>query len=331
MSPQFDEYEIKFNVRRVSLDDYPQAAHGTSAVCGSGDAHVITLNANFSIVLGSIPLQGSLQQGKLQTNLVAKTSPHLLTWMASALGLSGQSYFSPNATVTPQISGVFNGDVLKALSTLDSANYAGYAIIPRFPTEVYYHCSTVNENLAIYKMLYNTTLDISPWDQVLQREASRILAAMMSLCHDPQMFHQANLRNADQPSATINGVVGKWGLLQQWTESMLGQYKTMVNWPVVAVKMDTLAQYYRSHREREAREACGITTQFTISNRTLSALTVKTTNACTVGVAVPPSALTTRNSAYKYEQLSSVDPLTVWIPMTAGQTVTLPLTKRIMW
>ncbi|KAJ3330958.1 hypothetical protein HDU93_010024, partial [Gonapodya sp. JEL0774] len=47
-----EQYEATYNVRRVTLDDLPQAAHGTATSGGSSDAHTITLNSTFATAAG---------------------------------------------------------------------------------------------------------------------------------------------------------------------------------------------------------------------------------------------------------------------------------------
>ncbi|KAJ3334466.1 hypothetical protein HDU93_007882, partial [Gonapodya sp. JEL0774] len=192
--------------------------------------------------------------------------------MATVLSLDGKSYWSPNSMVTPQISGVFNGDVYTQLtqhgivtivgdnsraslvptdlyglwrSTAASSNYVGYAVIPRQPTEVYYDCSLVEENVGVYNGMYLAKLGSnSTWPQILQREQDRLTTMLLNLRHDPHMFHQANLRNHDLPKVTINRITGPWGLYEQWFENVFARYNQLVTWPVVTLKMDDLAQFY---------------------------------------------------------------------------------------
>ncbi|KXS21755.1 hypothetical protein M427DRAFT_107155 [Gonapodya prolifera JEL478] len=273
--------------------------------------------------------------------------------MATVLGLTGQPYWSSNGMVTPEISGVFNGDAYTVLtannittivgdnsrsqlvpsdiyglwrSTSASSNYVGYAVIPRQPTEVYYDCSTVAEDIYLYNNMYFNTFGYnSTWSQILSREQTRLTSMLLNLRHDPHMFHQANLRNHDLARVIINRISGRWGLYEQWFETVFARYNQLVTWPVVSLKMDDLAQFYR---EREARTTCSISTSFTVSTYQVTGVTISTSGACKVGITIPTN-VTSVNPAHSYEQLGS-DPLTVWVPMTSGTPVTIPV-NAVKW
>ncbi|KAJ3320039.1 hypothetical protein HDU93_003617, partial [Gonapodya sp. JEL0774] len=163
---------------------------------------------------------------------------------SSYLSLSGRSWFSPHSMVTPQVSGLFNGDMYKVLTaagvtavvgdnsrpevvpankyhpwrtTNGSANYEGFLVVPRQPTEIYFDTSTPDENIALYNAGHpgaNWT-----WQRLLDYEANRLVVMMLALRQDPHMFHQANLRNADQPVVTVGTGKGRLGILQQWVEA----------------------------------------------------------------------------------------------------------------
>ena len=52
------------------------------------------------------------------------------------------------------------------------------------------------------------------------------------------MFHQANLRQTDVDTLTINGLSGQYSLLQMWVESILNEFTQYVNWPIITKKHD---------------------------------------------------------------------------------------------
>ncbi|KAJ3327860.1 hypothetical protein HDU93_001780, partial [Gonapodya sp. JEL0774] len=232
--------------------------------------------------------------------------------MAQTMGLVGQSWWSPGSIITPAITGLFNGDALSVftangivtavgdnsrsalvpsnkyldwVSTQASSNFDGFHVIPRQPAEVYYTSDTVTQNVQIYNSIYSSQLGTSNWTQILDREVARVVPMLMSLRHDPHMFHQANLRNIDQPIVTVGGKTGRLSLLQQWVEAIVAKYTATVTWPIQGLKMDDLALLYR---ERESRETCGISTTLNVATGVVSSVTVKTTNACKVGVTLPP-------------------------------------------
>jgi hypothetical protein len=126
---------------------------------------------------------------------------------ADAAGWTGQPYYSRTSIVTPAISGLWNGDALKALvdngytslvgdssrentinpqdsywpfvTTLESSNYDGFRIIPRSPTVIYFNSSTSDEVTNLYNRLYPG----SPlkWQQILTSEKNRVLYKLLQL------------------------------------------------------------------------------------------------------------------------------------------------------
>jgi len=64
------------------------------------------------------------------------------------------------------------------------------------------------------------------------------------------MFHESNLRNADFPVITMNGASGHYGLLQQWVERIVEEITKYVDWPIISLKMDELAQTYIKRMDR---------------------------------------------------------------------------------
>ncbi|KAI8465295.1 MAG: hypothetical protein J3K34DRAFT_461466 [Monoraphidium minutum] len=200
--------------------------------------------------------------------------------MAEALGLSGRASYSGKCLVTPQISGLANGDVLSSfaaaavtcatgdntwrhlmhptnphamLSTTAAANgYDGFSILPRWATEIYFNCSTVQQNLDLYNHIYAPQLGPSTFDQVLDREAARVLGNILALRKDPHMMHQANLRV--EGGSTTDFTVGS-SLLMRWVERVLSRLTGWVTWPVRSLKLDDLMAAYSA---RAARDACAL-------------------------------------------------------------------------
>ncbi|KXS12096.1 hypothetical protein M427DRAFT_34999, partial [Gonapodya prolifera JEL478] len=274
--------------------------------------------------------------------------------MAQQLGLVGKAWWSPNSIVTPQISGLFNGDTLAALtaqglttavgdnsranlvpadkyqfwrSNTSTSNYNGYTVIPRSPTEVYYTSDTVDQNVQIYNTIYGTQLGTSTWAQILERENARVIPMLLGFRHDPHMFHQANLRNIDQPSVTIGSKTGRLSILQQWVENVLAKYTSLVSWPVQSMRMDDLAVLYR---DRLARETCSISTSFTVTSSVLTTISISTVNACKVGVTLPLGSIPSGTGPWTTEKIGN-EPMTVWVNMAAGSTASIPLTGGVAW
>jgi len=94
------------------------------------------------------------------------------------LGMYERPCFSKHSIISPQISGLHNADALKAfteneiysavgdtarkdlspanvylplITNMTTSNFEGFSVIPRHSTEVYWDCSTIEENMAKYK------------------------------------------------------------------------------------------------------------------------------------------------------------------------------------
>jgi hypothetical protein len=50
---------------------------------------------------------------------------------------------------------------------------------------------------------------------------------LLGLHHDAFMFHQANLRQTDVASSTINGVTAQYSLFQMWVETIVQEFVRM--------------------------------------------------------------------------------------------------------
>ncbi|KAI8800588.1 hypothetical protein BJ742DRAFT_764017 [Cladochytrium replicatum] len=281
---------------------------------------------------------------------------------AKLLGLEGQSFFSIRTMVTPQITGLFNGDALAAMkengilaavgdnsrtnlvsprglwfpvyTTMDTSNYDGGIIIPRSPAEVYFSCTTPELNQALYdKMYFAYYKGNSSYEENMQREANRAMYKFLSLTHDPYMFHQANLRTS-LPTVTIGTQTGTFSLVQQWAEHVLQKMQSIVIWPVTSLKLDELLD---SFLERELREACGLSTTLVLSKdvATLQGIEVVSTASCGGAVTVP-----VRNSELNVEkeveglierdELGN-EPLVIWMDNDKSKAFSFTLRTPIKW
>ncbi|KAJ3317489.1 hypothetical protein HDU76_001159 [Blyttiomyces sp. JEL0837] len=298
-------------------------------------------------------------------------------WMAVTAGWVGQPYWSNHSMVTPSISGLFNGDALKALwdfgirsiqgditrvNTLNDTNYywpmvtsvatsnfGGMTVLPRSATRVYYNCSTTQENVLLHNALYPG--QGATMKSILQQEIDRVVYKLFALHQDAYMFHQANLRNADLTA--VNGTVlpdttalrylaaypgggtkayrgGTLGLLQAWAESITAAYNQYTTWPMVTYKVDELESRAQA---RVTRETAGVVVTLVNASRFgFNTLQVSTVKPCVAGVSFPKgvtsSWFVTPGATWVYEQLGS-DPLTVWVPLNAGETVTMKLKANV--
>jgi len=195
------------------------------------------------------------------------------------LGMYDRDCYSKHSIVTPEISGLHNGDNLKALkenevyyavgdtsrtdlspgnfyfpfiSNMTTSNFDGFVVFPRQPPQVYWDCSTIEENMIEYKQRYPDRVTVT-WEQHLDEEADLHVKNFLKMRHDPYMFHEGNLRNADYPVVTIGTATGNFGMMQQWVERMVVEFNKYFNWPVISIKMDDLAATYI---DRISRASC---------------------------------------------------------------------------
>ncbi|KAJ3006452.1 UNVERIFIED_CONTAM: hypothetical protein HDU68_004059, partial [Siphonaria sp. JEL0065] len=155
-------------------------------------------------------------------------------------GLDGKPFWSNRSMVTPGISGIFNGDALKALmdfgvtaavadssrpktlnrdrpmwwpmtTTVAENGYAGFTLIPRQSLNIYFNTTNPTYNTQLYNNIYKTN---HTFNYLMEMEVSRNMRTLALLSWQPAMFHQANLRNADLPVVTIGSATGKLGMMQ---------------------------------------------------------------------------------------------------------------------
>ncbi|OUM59544.1 hypothetical protein PIROE2DRAFT_14877 [Piromyces sp. E2] len=196
------------------------------------------------------------------------------------LGMYNRPCFSKHSIVTPEISGLHNGDNLKAftenqvyyavgdtsrvdlspanfyfpyITNMTQSNFDGFVVFPRQPPQIYWFCSTIEENMSFYYERYPQLTNVN-WEMHLDNEAVLHVKNFLKLRHDPYMFHEGNLRNEDFPETVVGGKVkGKFGMMQQWVERMVIELNKYFDLPVLSVKMDDLAATYI---DRISRDSC---------------------------------------------------------------------------
>ncbi|ORX33470.1 hypothetical protein BCR36DRAFT_588606, partial [Piromyces finnis] len=155
------------------------------------------------------------------------------------LGMYDRDCYSKHSIVTPEISGLHNGDALKALTD----------------NEVYYavgDTSRVDVSPENFYLPFITNMTTSNFDGfVVIPQADLHAKNFLKLRHDPYMFHEGNLRNSDFKEVSIGSGKGKYGMLQQWVERVTEEIQKYMNWPLVSIKMDNLAQTYLTRISKE--------------------------------------------------------------------------------
>jgi len=275
--------------------------------------------------------------------------------MASStyLDMYEQDWFSQNSIVCPEISGLHNGHCLEAfheynifygvgdtsraditnmtnpyvpmVTTMATSNFDGFLIIPRQPTQVYWDIDTVEGTELYYNNFYKTNLK---WSEILDLEALHVTKLFLQLRHDPFMFHEGNLRNADFPVITMNGASGHYGLLQQWVERIIEEITKYVDWPIISLKMDDLAKTYI---KRMDRMRCNPEYKLIINDETLivESVEIVASGECEVPLFLSRGGEIDSATVDSIEQVGN-DPKTAWIKVN-GAPKTVKFVGEILW
>ena len=253
-------------------------------------------------------------------------------WL-SQVGLTGGT-FSPNALIPPAITGIHNGDVIRAWKTAGLTNCVGdntrvplrnadndmwpyittaanngndgFTVVPRWATRIYYNCDTGD---CTTKEWIATSAGSGTFSDLLAVEKADTSRHLFGLFHDPYMFHQANLRYEGVGTTTINGVAAQISIFQAWVETMVQEFVRLVDWPLISERQTDFAQGFL---DRMARDQCGYKLGYTISDSRITAVTVTSTgNTCGVPIPVTFPGPVTDVQGFRTEQVGN-DPLTVW-------------------
>ena len=189
-------------------------------------------------------------------------------WL-SAVGLAAGAYFSPKGLIPPAITGLHNGDVLKAwkdsgltncvgdntraplrntqndmypyITTFAADGYDGFQVNPRWATRIYYNCDTADCTASEWVDTSNPKPNPGDFQTLLATEKADTTRHLFGLYHDGYMFHQANLRQTDVQPTTINGVPSKLSIFQAWVEVQVQEFVRLVNWPLITLKHDDVS------------------------------------------------------------------------------------------
>lgn len=267
-------------------------------------------------------------------------------------GIDKAAKFSANGLIPPAITGTHNGDAIKAwldngikyivgdntrpvlmnsensywplTTTVADNGYAGLEIIPRFATSIYFNCDvpkcTTDQWIAVGMGDEGETFSDLLTD-------ARVVTSryLLGLHHDPYMFHQANLRQVDMPSSTVNNVSSKFSLLQAWVETVVVEVVRLVNWPIITLKHDDIAAKFIARR---TRDKCVPKLTWIGNGKTITGATVSSaSNTCSVPIPVTFPGPVKSNQGGTVEQVGK-DPLTIWVTL-AGSPVTFTLTTPI--
>jgi hypothetical protein len=198
-------------------------------------------------------------------------------WLAQ-IGFTKAKRFSASSLVPPAITGLHNGDAIKAwlangiknvvgdntrpvltspyndywpvISNVSTNGYDGLLIIPRWASPIYFNCDTPDCTTTEWIGAGGSGSDAS-FNTLLTWCKQTFSNSLLRLRHDPYMFHQANMRAADFDSTTIGSYSGKMSIMMSFVETVLQEYLRLVNWPILNLKQEDLAQLYADRMTRE--------------------------------------------------------------------------------
>ncbi|KAH6612971.1 hypothetical protein C7974DRAFT_322017 [Boeremia exigua] len=273
---------------------------------------------------------------------VSKEISFNIAW-SQQVSLSAGKRYSGKGLVPPAITGLHNGDAIKAwmdngitsvvgdntrpplmntenefwplISNVPSNGYAGLLIIPRWATTIYYNCDLAE---CTTQEWINTSGGSGDFNTLLENARVTNTRHLLGLHQDPFMFHQANMRQMDVPNFTVGPKSGKMSLLMIWTEVIVQEMTRLTSWPITTLKHDDIATLFKN---RMARDQCRPSLSYTLSDDASSIVGVtvgSNSNTCSVPIPVtfPGSASTTAGGTTS-EKIGS-DPLTIWTPLSGS-------------
>jgi len=270
-------------------------------------------------------------------------------WL-KAVGIDKATKFTSNGIIPPAITGLHNGDALRAwwengitncvgdntrpallnkendmwplFTTVAANGFAGMQVNPRWASRIYYNCDTPACTVAEW---IATSAGSGTFQDLLNIEKGETMRHLFGLFHDGYMFHQANLRNIDVDPITINGVSEKYSIMQAWVETQVQEFVRLAEWPIITL---THQEMSASFLARFNRDKCGYSLRYATSNKKITAVTVSATgNTCTDPIPVTFPVAPTSTQGFATEQFGA-DPLTVWVKLS-GSPVTFTLSTPI--
>lgn len=270
-------------------------------------------------------------------------------WLRQS-GIDQSQHFTANGIIPPGITGLHNGDALRAWwqlgikscvgdntrpALLNTQNamwpywtvtstdgFGGMQVNPRWATRIYYNCDTPS---CTTQEWIDTSAGSGTFYDLLAIEKTDTMRHLFGLHHDPYMFHQANLRNADADPITINGVSAPISIFQAWVETQVQEFVRLAQWPLVTLKHADMSAGFLA---RYTRDQCGYSMSYNVNNQKITDLTLSARDStCSSPIPVTFPVPPTSTEGYTTEQLGS-DPLTVWVKLS-GSPATFTLSTPI--
>ncbi|KAK3987294.1 hypothetical protein QBC44DRAFT_127769 [Cladorrhinum sp. PSN332] len=334
------------NVWPASWTTYPW-----SLTCAKLDDLATWFNQNPNTFAGVSHTFTHLELNNATYSDAAKEIAFNIAWLKQ-IGIWYGNKFSAGGLVPPAITGLHNGDVIRAwwdngiryvvgdntrpvlrnptssfwplISTVAGNGYAGLTIIPRWATTIYYNCDTAACTLQEW---IDTSGGSGDFNNLLLDAKLVNTRYLLGLKPDPYMFHQANMRAGDVNTITIGSQSGALSLLQIWVEVITQEMVRLTNWPVTTLKHDDIGRLFVN---RQTLDNCApkLTYNYASNGNSIVSVTVGANgNTCSVPVPVTIRGGATSSSGATVDTVGSESPI-YWVTL-AGSTRTYTLSSPI--
>ncbi|KAK3682052.1 hypothetical protein B0T22DRAFT_432386 [Podospora appendiculata] len=268
------------------------------------------------------------------------------------IGLWTSARFSSIGLIPPGITGLHNGDAIRAwmdngiryvvgdntrpilrnptnpfwplISTVAGNGYAGLTILPRWATTMYYNCYSQSCTLQEW---INTSAGSGTFANLLDDARTVNSRYLFGLHPDPYMFHQANLRSGDVDTITVGSQTGPLSLLQIWVETITQEMVRLTNWPISSLKHDDIGDLFT---RRMTLDGCNpnLTYNYSQDGKSIVSVTITANgNSCGVPVPVTVPGTATSSGSSTLDQVGS-EPAIYWTTLS-GSAVTLTLSAGV--
>ncbi|KAL2860793.1 putative extracellular serine-rich protein [Aspergillus lucknowensis] len=290
-----------------------------------------------------------LEQNNATYDDVAKEISFNQAWLRR-VGFTSATRFTSNGIIPPAITGLHNGDALRAWSdngitncvgdntrapllntqnrmwpyfTTEAADgFAGMQVNPRWATRIYYNCYSP---ACTTQEWIDTSAGAGDFSDLLAVERTETIRHLFGLSRDAYMFHQANLRNADVDPITVNGETGQFSIFQAWVETIVQEFVRLVDWPIVTTTHQEMSD---SFLQRYRRDQCGYALSYVLSDNAITGVTLTANgNSCDAAIPITFPEIPADTHGFTTEQLGN-DPVTVWAQLS-GSPVTFSLASPI--
>jgi hypothetical protein len=182
--------------------------------------------------------------------------------------------------------------------------------VPRRPNNIFFNAANWDDNQAEFACIYSNQPPFNSFtaSQILDYESSVFVANMLLGDIDPQMFHQLNLRDYDGQGHS---------LMSDVYDQTFSKYKQLFNRGVVSLTLDQLGQ---SMKNRNAYNLSMVTASITGPPGSQTISITMPAEATVSSAIIPVTGLYSMGAeAYGGQYISHIE-------MSAGQTITLPVT-----